>query len=61
VESNSDRNSTVLPAEAHTGAVPLTRSLLILADFYVNINVRQGLTPSQPMWSNPFSYIESQQ
>ena len=35
----------MLLAEAHIGAVPLTRSSTILPHFFVNINGSQGLTP----------------
>jgi len=54
VESHWDRNSTILLAEAHTGAVPLIRSSIILPHFFVNINGRQGLTPVPVAQVTPF-------
>jgi hypothetical protein len=44
----------MLLAEAHTGAVPLTRSSTILPHFFVNINGRQGLTPVPVARVTPF-------
>jgi hypothetical protein len=44
----------MLLVEAHTGAVPFSRSSPILPHFFVNINGRQGLTPVPIARVTPF-------